>query len=194
MNQTKNKQYTKTHKQLQQLLSEWLQTKELSQLSVRELCQQAQINRSTFYYHYLDVYDLADQTFQEANRELMAKFKQNGPTIPLSKHSFASFFQYIKENQKIFRLSNNSRFHFPIDEGLTEIQQVFRSAMDETVSQQQLINHIVFFQAGFTFLLRNWLDDGCSTPINELVTIVQAHLPHDLTRKDEKKASSQTNA
>lgn len=177
MNQSKNKQYIKTHHYLQLLLTELMQTKKLSAISVKELCELAKINRSTFYYHYLDVYDLADKTFQQANQELLAKFKQAGTTVPLSRESFVSFFTFVKENKKIFRLSNNSRFRFPIDEGADEIKQLFRSTFNNTLSEQQLINHIVFFQAGFTFLLRNWLEEECSTPINELVDIVEVHLP-----------------
>lgn len=182
MNRIKNKQYLHTHQHLQQLLIELLQTNELDEISVKELCRQAQINRSTFYYHYLDAYDLADQTFQQANRELIDKFKQAGSTVPFSEKSFASFFQYVKENQKVFKLSNKSRVHFPIEEGLTELKELFRSHFDDRLSQQQLLDHIIFFQAGFTFLLRNWLDTSCATPITELVAVVQAHLPQELTK------------
>ena len=35
--------------------------KPLEKITVRELCDRAQINRSTFYAHYQDVYDLADR-------------------------------------------------------------------------------------------------------------------------------------
>ena len=38
-----------------------LRKKPLEKISVTELCQKAGVNRSTFYAHYLDVYDLMDQ-------------------------------------------------------------------------------------------------------------------------------------
>ena len=37
---------------------ELLKTKPMSKVTVTELCQAAQINRATFYKHYLDVADL----------------------------------------------------------------------------------------------------------------------------------------
>ena len=37
-----------------------LQDRELSQLSVTEICKAADVNRTTFYANYLDIYDLAD--------------------------------------------------------------------------------------------------------------------------------------
>lgn len=35
--------------------------KELEKITVKELCEKAQINKSTFYSHYHDVYDLSEQ-------------------------------------------------------------------------------------------------------------------------------------
>ena len=35
-----------------------LQTKDISQISIKEICEKADINRATFYSHYQDPYDL----------------------------------------------------------------------------------------------------------------------------------------
>ena len=43
-----------------------LREKPLEKITVRELCEKAEINRSTFYKHYLDCYDLLDKIEQEA--------------------------------------------------------------------------------------------------------------------------------
>ena len=45
--------------------------KPLEKITVRELCTQAQINRSTFYDHYRDVYDLADRLEDAAVQEIL---------------------------------------------------------------------------------------------------------------------------
>ena len=34
--------------------------KPLEKITVKELCEKAQINKSTFYFHYADIYDLSD--------------------------------------------------------------------------------------------------------------------------------------
>lgn len=43
-----------------------LREKPLEKITVRELCEKAEINRSTFYKHYLDCYDLLDKIEYEA--------------------------------------------------------------------------------------------------------------------------------
>lgn len=35
--------------------------KPLEKITIKELCEQAKINKSTFYSHYKDIYDLSDQ-------------------------------------------------------------------------------------------------------------------------------------
>ena len=39
--------------------------KELEKITVKELCETAQINKSTFYTHYQDIYDLSEQLEDE---------------------------------------------------------------------------------------------------------------------------------
>lgn len=51
----------KTKRQLQQALANRLAEKSLSHITVKELCDLVDINRSTFYAHYQDVYDLMEQ-------------------------------------------------------------------------------------------------------------------------------------
>ena len=47
-----------------------VQTKEINQISVTEICKKANINRSTFYANYLDVYDLADKITEQIENEV----------------------------------------------------------------------------------------------------------------------------
>lgn len=44
-----------------QSLSRLMQTKPVQNITVREITEHADINRSTFYLHYQDVYDLVTQ-------------------------------------------------------------------------------------------------------------------------------------
>lgn len=39
--------------------------KEVGKISVKELTQKADVNRSTFYLHYLDIYDMLEQMENE---------------------------------------------------------------------------------------------------------------------------------
>ncbi|MBR4319184.1 MAG: TetR/AcrR family transcriptional regulator [Oscillospiraceae bacterium] len=45
--------------------------KTLEKITVKELCELARINKSTFYAHYLDIYDLSDKIESEITAEIM---------------------------------------------------------------------------------------------------------------------------
>ena len=67
---------------LRKAFLELLSRKPIQSISVRELCEEAGINRSTFYAHYKDVYDLREQIetemlsdFQEALAPLISQKK-----------------------------------------------------------------------------------------------------------------------
>ncbi len=50
-----------TKKVIKDAYTELLKKKNYSQITVSEICRLAEINRSTFYLHYLDAYDVLDE-------------------------------------------------------------------------------------------------------------------------------------
>ena len=57
----------KTRAQLRKGLAELMQEKSVSEITVKELVERVDINRSTFYLHYTDIYNMLDEletTFQ----------------------------------------------------------------------------------------------------------------------------------
>lgn len=55
---------------LKESLIELLKEKRISNISIKEICERADINRSTFYSHYQDQYDLMHQVEQEVLGEI----------------------------------------------------------------------------------------------------------------------------
>lgn len=62
--------YTKT--MLRNSLLELMRERPVDKISVKELCERADINRGTFYSHYSDQYDLLRQIEDELTQEIMA--------------------------------------------------------------------------------------------------------------------------
>ena len=62
---TQDRRVKRTKTLLQTTLVELMLEKEVSQISVKELTQRADVNRSTFYLHYLDIYDMLEQMEDE---------------------------------------------------------------------------------------------------------------------------------
>ncbi len=69
--------------------------KPLEKITVRELCQRAQVNRSTFYAHYQDVYDLSDRLENQAVQAVLASIRHPEAmltdTVRFTRELFAAF-------------------------------------------------------------------------------------------------------
>ena len=62
MNTKNNQQYKDSEKRMQDALMELTESQELADVTVMDICKKAHINRTTFYAHYEDTYDLMSMT------------------------------------------------------------------------------------------------------------------------------------
>ena len=103
---TRNNQRTRLSKiLLKNALMDLLSEKgSVTKISVRELCERADLNRSTFYAHYSEPKELLEEVEAElldATREHLQKI---GAENDIGAHRYLlSFLIYIKENDKPFR-------------------------------------------------------------------------------------------
>lgn len=64
MNVKNNKRRRESREKIESVFYELIQTHELKEISVSEICKLANLNRTTFYANYIDIYDLADSVRQ----------------------------------------------------------------------------------------------------------------------------------
>ena len=117
-----------------------LQTKGLESLTVSDIARDAQINRGTFYMHYIDKYDLLAQLEDELIENLTEIFlssdhSQNldDPLQVIPYHAILSALQYAKENYDLIRLllmGNDPQF-------ITR----FKSLLEQLIEQQVKHSH-----------------------------------------------------
>ncbi len=105
-----NNSSKKTKRLIKKVFAEMLsEKKNLSSISVSELCQRAELSRGTFYSHYDDIYGVAE----EYENELIDAFFDK--TRLIASQSILQFidsvFEYINQNDENYRLlckSNDS--------------------------------------------------------------------------------------
>lgn len=103
---TKNNQRTRLSKMLlKNALMDALKEKgSVNKVSVRELCERAELNRSTFYAHYSEPKDLLDELEEEILQSTKEHLEKIGAENDLGAHKYiSSFLKYIKDNDKQFR-------------------------------------------------------------------------------------------
>ena len=94
MNTTNNKRSLATEECLKNALIALLKDKELADISITELCNVADIERSTFYAHYKDVSALGNACAADIEKRLSE--------VSHSADDFAWIFEYIKDHPEVF--------------------------------------------------------------------------------------------
>ena len=76
MNTPNNKRKKESMECIEKVFIELLQTKELNEISVSDICKRAGLNRTTFYANYTDIYGLADAIRDKLENEAFGLYKE----------------------------------------------------------------------------------------------------------------------
>ena len=94
----------KTRAQLRAGLARLLQKKSIKEITVKELVEEVDINRSTFYLHYTDIYQMLESIEQELMDEI-SETMRTYPPDPMGKDGSYLFitqiFMILEENRDI---------------------------------------------------------------------------------------------
>ncbi|WP_373697000.1 TetR/AcrR family transcriptional regulator [Agathobacter rectalis] len=67
---------TFTRKAIMQTFLHILKNKPLDRITVKDICEQCEINRNTFYYYFKDIYDVLEAIFEDEVRLVMDEAKE----------------------------------------------------------------------------------------------------------------------
>ena len=156
---------------LQQALLKLLQRKHIDKITIKELCEEAKINRGTFYLHYGTPNDLLMEIEQQFIDENMAKFSpylNDGHKTSYMASIFAGALKNRELSRIILGQNGNPKF-------LERVQQIIRPhVVDEwcrefpQYSRDDLDYIYDFVFTGSMRLILNWIDDNKELSTDEL--------------------------
>ena len=187
MNKSESK-YFHTATKMDQALIALLKRKPFEYITVSELCEEAGVNRSTFYLHYETIGDLLEETTNYLLDGFLAYFgtqkdsiSLNIPERELSKLNFICdeylmpYLTYIKENKEVFAtaLANGKSFGFE-----TVYKRMFENIFNPILerfhyppSDRQYV--MMYYLNGITAIITQWLQDRCEKPMADISRIIQ---------------------
>lgn len=167
MNTTNNKRRKESQEKIEKIFVNLIQTKQLNEISVTDICKQAKLNRSTFYTNYLDVYDLADKVTKKLEKDVFSLYEEERITKN-NTNDFLKLFRHIRENQIFYKtyFKLNMDKNFIIDEWDTNLSKYI-------YNDKYIDYHLEFFKAGFNAIIKKWLFNGCKETPEEIETILK---------------------
>lgn len=142
----------------------------LKRVTVKEICDRAEINRATFYRYYNDPYDLLDKMEEEFLSDLMEKLSQQSTKDV--KEIFIIIMEKMKENISLYQalFSENGDRQF-LERLLVLCYKEFAISLHqqyEKLSFQEQEYLYYFLANGCSGILTQWVSGGMETPLNEV--------------------------
>ncbi len=166
-----------TKKVIQDTLIDLLSEKEITKITVSEICEIADINLATFYRYYLDVYDLLEKIQNEFSEELKDAYtKENITEYTVSNFAKALLRVFI-ENQKLVTIlfSNKTTTNF-LDDILDIVYETCKEKWEQDlpgISQEDIEYASVFLFNGALGVINYWVKNEFDKDINEIAKIIE---------------------
>lgn len=145
----------KTKQNLYKSLIKLMQEKNFEKIKVSDICEDALVNRTTFYSHFEDKYELLLDWFEIQKKILLANLNNNNNVLFTKEYILeflSTLIDYVEENREIFNaiMINNQNgifMDFLIDATEMEVYSKLKEKKD-VIKSSIPINFIVKFYVG----------------------------------------------
>jgi len=186
MNKNESK-YFNTAIKMDEALITLLEKKEFTYITIKEICEAAGVNRSTFYLHYENTSDLLRETTryiidkhlsyyptQTASISLRYETCEKNELVFITAEYLTPYLTFIKENQRLFKVAIKQ---FDAMNFSQVYGNMFTHIFDPILARfhvpEKLRPYVMkFYLTGIFAIVMEWLDRDCADDIHTLVTII----------------------
>lgn len=199
MNKSESK-YFNTAVLMDNALISLLEKKDFQYISVKEICQKAGVNRSTFYLHYESIVDLLEETTEYINSQFLSSFEKTPESFvnriheaPLSElvlindEFLKPYLRFVKEHKSIFRAVFNNPECLKANLQLSKMRQYILMPIMERfgIPREEQKYWISYYISGTMAIVKEWIMGGCKESVEQIGTIItQCVRPHNALRNE----------
>lgn len=172
-----NRKTRYTRMVLQDSLIELMKEKPISKITIKELCEKADVNRTTFYAHYSDQYDLLRKIedevllwLKEAIISVMGKTDKSGTIEVLER-----ICQYFVENSRHLQVLMSEQGDIDFQKELFTLiyqQCGMSSPAPENTGLGMNEDGFIFIVNGSVGLIRHWLKNGFTKSAKDMAETI----------------------
>ena len=166
--QKENRRIQITRRMLKDALLEMLETERIEKISVRTLCEKANVNRTTFYKYYSSQYDL----LSEMETELLSQIDRCVQAKE-GKGCLEKKLVFMQDNMKLCQILVGNHTDTDFQMRLLNLpnvkQELAQNLQIETVEQKYVHEFIV--NGAYSIIVR-WLRDDCVETPKQVAEII----------------------
>ncbi len=186
MNKSESK-YFNTAILMDRAFLELLDTKDFAYITVKEICERAGVNRSTFYLHYESIGDLLEESIAYMSRQFDSYFSEERcPDVSTIESASLSelflitpryltpYLQYIKDHRRLFKtavekaevLGSQSKFDALFRQVIGPIMSRYH------IPEEQRQFMLSYYIHGIMGVIRTWIAGDCRESVEFIMEII----------------------
>ncbi len=186
MNKNESK-YFNTATRMDEALISLLEKKDFAYITIKEICERAGVNRSTFYLHYENTSDLLKETtryiidkhlayydVETANVSLCYETCERRDLFFITNEYLTPYLTFIKENQKIFKVAikefHTMNFGQVYERMFTHLFNPILARFG--VPEEERSYRMKFYLTGIFGVVMEWLDHNCADDMDTVIGII----------------------
>lgn len=186
MNKNESK-YFNTAVKMDKALISLLEKKDFEYITIKEICEVAEVNRSTFYLHYENTTDLLNETTKYILDSFLTYFTIDRQSITIqyqncelkdlvfiSPEYLTPYLTFIKENQFVFKTSIKHLGSMNFDKVYNKMFEfIFNPVLERFNFPEKDREYVLkFYLTGITAVVMEWLKNDCKESIDDISRII----------------------
>ena len=188
MNKSESK-YFNTALRMDEALIALLEKKDLEYITVKEICHQAGVNRSTFYLHYESIAELLDETMEMINQRFLSYFPQEEEAVLgdlahrelddlvlVTQEYLLPYLRFIQDNKKVYRAAfrNPSSMQANARYGVLK-QRILNPILERfEIPAARRPYYIAYYVEGIAAIIKEWLRHDCGDSVEMIAAIIES--------------------
>ncbi|MBE6535055.1 MAG: TetR/AcrR family transcriptional regulator [Ruminococcaceae bacterium] len=186
MNKNESKYFNTAIKMDEALLS-LLEKKDFTYITVKEICEVAGVNRSTFYLHYENTADLLKETtryildkhfsyYGIEKKDMVGRLEScDRKELIFVTHEYLNpYLTFIKDNRRIFKLAIKQFQVMNMDEVYGKMfKYIFEPILVRfEVSEKERPYVIKFYLTGVFAIVMDWIENDCNDDMDFIIKVI----------------------
>lgn len=178
----------KTQNNLYSSLLHLMKEKTFEEIKVSDICSKALINRSTFYAHYNDKYELLAEFIQELKNSLTEELQKN-KSISNTKEYYLEmiklFLDHIEEKKESYlaiMIHNRNSITMDMIYDVLDHDITSRLKKDDMLEKNKIPHHIIakFYLGAVVNVGMEWLKSGNKDTKEDMIRYLSLLIPNEL--------------
>lgn len=166
-----------------------LEKKEYSFITVKEICEKAGVNRSTFYLHYETIDDLLEECientnknflnyFSETSSEFIEKLKHNDKDdlILISHKYLEPYLNHVRDNKVLYQVTAKKPYLLNSISKYNKLNnQIFMPIFKKFgIDEKSESYMIAYYINGVFAIINKWIKNNCKDDIEYIEDIIMS--------------------